>query len=69
MRRPRIAFWIQLEGARIYPALGGFRTYWWCPNWLWLWAVRRVDRWHESLPPLDAVNAVFHENYPMPKHR
>ena len=28
--------------------LDGYRCKYWCPEWLWLWAVRRVDRWHEQ---------------------
>lgn len=36
MRRPRIALWIRYQG-------GG-----WASEWLWCWAVRRVDKWHEE---------------------
>ena len=48
MKRPRIALWIRQHGAKVFSVLDAYRTYWWCPNWLWCWAVRRVDRWHEE---------------------
>lgn len=38
MKRPRIALWIKWYG--------GVR--WWCPDWLWRLALRRVERWHEQ---------------------
>ncbi len=38
MKRPRIALWIKWRA-------GSGR---WFPHWLWLWAVQRVDRWHEE---------------------
>ena len=50
MRRPRIALWIKFHGAEVFPVLDGYRTHFLCPNWLWRWAVRRVDKWHESKP-------------------
>ena len=37
MKRPRIALWIKWYG--------GVR--WWCPDWLWRLALRRVERWHD----------------------
>ena len=74
MKRPRLALCIKwrgisvptdYDGKTVFPS--GRRQGWWCPNWLWRWAVRRVDRWHDSLSPLDAVNAVFHEAFDNPK--
>ncbi len=43
MKRPRIALWIR-----------GWYSHNWivyrpkCPDWLWIWASRRVDRWCEE---------------------
>ncbi len=47
MKRPRIALWIKWHGARVYPTLDGYLCRLWMPPWLWLWAVRRVDRWND----------------------
>ena len=50
MKRPRIALWIRGHLAEFaYPQ-------WWfgiqpCPEWLWQWVVRRVDRWHKERCP------------------
>ena len=43
MKRPRIALWIKWR----YSGTNwiGYRPK--CPNWLWRWAVRRVDRWQK----------------------
>jgi hypothetical protein len=51
MKRPRIALWIRRHGAY---RLRGLEVWcrWWCPEWLWRWAVRRVDRWHEDIAGL-----------------
>lgn len=49
MRRPRIALWIKwhcrLRSQYVVRVAGNMRR-WPVPNWLWRWAVRRVDRWH-----------------------
>ena len=56
MKRPRIALWIMRHrhGWREWDD----RPILWCPNWLWLWAVRRVDRWHDGFQkvPFDTVS-------------
>ena len=44
MKRPRIAFWIKWHGTT---RKGRFGDY--VPAWLWYWAERRVNRWHDSL--------------------
>ena len=75
MRRPRIALWIKWRGVEIPTDYNGQTVFpsgraklLWCPQWLWRWAVRRVDKWHEEQyeHPLDAVNRVFHEKFGMP---
>ena len=51
MRRPRIALWIKWNCRVRSPYVvwvdGNMRSLV-VPRWLWCWAVRRVDRWHDS---------------------
>ena len=46
MKRPRIALCIVRQHTYAVPELGGAVPGLFVPRWLWLWAVRRVDRWH-----------------------
>ena len=46
MKRPRIALWIRQQGLWGPYLWRNKSPVWWCPNWLWRWAVRRVGKWH-----------------------
>ena len=44
MKRPRLALWIKWHRLK-------WQRPWYCPNWLWRWAVRRVDRYYSIFDP------------------
>ena len=51
MRRPRIALWIKWHcrmQSRFVVRVDGNMPSWPVPQWLWRWAVRRVDRYREE---------------------
>ena len=47
MKRPRIAFWIK-RSAKGWVAVRHESPIWWCPTWLWRWAVRRTSAYRKE---------------------